>query len=187
MRPRLPRPPTGESPARAAARSPDRPEWSELSPQTWAVGSTPHAPHPQSPSRFQILVSFRGRPNLSPLHGFPNSPLQSRLSNPCLYFLVLASLASPPCQVRAPRPPHTPAPASLPQSTGGWAGRGRSWNQPDRSAGARGRRAWEPARGAGRGPRGHALPDVGGGRCAVLSAQSSTSAPGELSWLPSLA
>lgn len=125
MRPRLPRPSTGESPAHAAARSPDRPEWRELSPQTWAVGSTPHAPHPQSPSRFQILVSFRGRPDLSPLHGSPNSPLQSRLSNPCLYLLVLASPASPPRQVRAPPATHTPLPppvSRIAQAVGWGAG-----------------------------------------------------------------
>lgn len=104
MRPRLPRPSTGESPVRAGSRSLDLLEWSELSPQRWAVGTIPRAPLP---------ISFKV-PNIRILLGMAQFVTSQWIpqvfppkvgSQALVYLRVIASPANSPPRPASRSPP----------------------------------------------------------------------------------
>lgn len=140
MRPR-PRPPTGESPARAAARSPDRPDRSageavsELSRGNLSPLGTPS---PTSQVYFKVL-SWTPQSVTAPW-----SPSNSHSLSNLVYLLVITS--SQPVPQTKSMLPATPLsrPQRSPVKPRRLGGARAAENQPDQSAGARGTERGNP-------------------------------------------
>lgn len=125
---------------RAGSRSLDLLEWSELSPQRWAVGTIPRAPLP---------ISFKV-PNIRILLGMAQFVTSQWIpqvfppkvgSQALVYLRVIASPANSP----PPRKSVSPETQAVGRDAGG------GWNRPDRSAGERGAERENPPRARGGG------------------------------------